>query len=117
MGSSFSTEMFVHKGAGAYICGEESSLMNSLEGKRAYPRIKPPFPAAVGVWGNPTTINNIETLANVPEIINKGGEWYSKIGKPKQPGNLLFGVSGHVNKPGVYELPSGTTLMTIINDY
>ena len=117
MGSSFSTEMFVHKGAGAYICGEESSLMNSLEGKRAYPRIKPPFPAAVGVWGNPTTINNIETLANVPEIINKGGEWYSKIGEPKQPGTLLFGVSGHVNKPGVYELPSGTPLMTIINDY
>ncbi len=117
LGSAFSTEMFVHRGAGAYICGEESSLMNSLEGKRAYPRIKPPFPAAVGVWGNPTTINNIETLANVPDIITKGGEWFSKIGEPKHPGNLLFGVSGHVNKPGVYELPSGTPLMTIINDY
>ena len=117
LGSTFSTEMFVHRGAGAYICGEESSLMNSLEGKRAYPRIKPPFPAAVGVWGNPTTINNIETLANVPDIITKGGEWFSKIGEPKHPGNLLFGVSGHVNQPGVYELPSGTPLMTIINDY
>ncbi len=117
LGSGFSTEIYVHRGAGAYICGEESSLMNSLEGKRAYPRIKPPFPAAFGVWGNPTTINNIETLANVPEILNKGGEWYSKIGEPKHPGTLLFGVSGHVNKPGVYELPSGTSLMTIINDY
>ena len=117
MGSDFSVEMYVHKGAGAYICGEESSLMNSLEGKRGYPRVKPPFPAAVGVWGNPTTINNIETLANVPEIINKGGEWFSKIGDPKHPGTLLYGVSGHVNKPGVYELPTGTPLMDIINDH
>ncbi|MBK9331556.1 MAG: NADH-quinone oxidoreductase subunit NuoF [Ignavibacteria bacterium] len=117
LGSDFSVEMYVHKGAGAYICGEESSLMNSLEGKRGYPRVKPPFPAAVGVWGNPTTINNIETLANVPEIINKGSEWFSKIGDPKHPGTLLYGVSGHVNKPGVYELPTGTPLMTIINDY
>ena len=91
--------------------------MNSLEGKRGYPRVKPPFPASVGVWGNPTTINNIETLANVPEIINKGGEWFSKIGDPKHPGTLLYGVSGHVNKPGVYELPTGTPLMTIINDH
>ncbi|MBL8005973.1 MAG: NADH-quinone oxidoreductase subunit NuoF [Ignavibacteria bacterium] len=117
LGSEFSVDMYVHKGAGAYICGEESSLMNSLEGKRGYPRVKPPFPAAVGVWGNPTTINNIETLANVPEIINKGAEWFSKIGEPKHPGTLLFGVSGHINKPGVYELPTGTPLMTIINDY
>ncbi len=117
LGTGFSTEMYVHRGAGAYICGEESSLMNSLEGKRAYPRIKPPFPANVGVWGYPTTINNIETLANVPEIITNGGEWFSKIGDPKHPGTLLFGVSGHVNKPGVYELPSGTELMTIINEY
>ncbi|MBV6478127.1 MAG: NADH-quinone oxidoreductase chain 1 [Ignavibacteria bacterium] len=117
LGSDFSVDMYVHKGAGAYICGEESSLMNSLEGKRGYPRVKPPFPASFGVWGNPTTINNIETLANVPEIINKGAEWFSKIGNPKHPGTLLFGVSGHVNKPGVYELPTGTPLMTIINDY
>lgn len=117
LGSDFSVDMYIHKGAGAYICGEESSLMNSLEGKRGYPRVKPPFPASYGVWGNPTTINNIETLANVPDIINKGGEWFSKIGNPKHPGTLLFGVSGHVNKPGVYELPTGTPLMTIINDY
>ena len=117
LGSDFSADIFIHRGAGAYICGEESALMNSIEGKRGYPRVKPPFPAANGLWGCPTTINNIETLANVPEIINKGHEWFSKIGEPKHPGTLLFGVSGHVNKPGVYELETGTPLMTIINDY
>lgn len=116
-GSDFSTDMYVHKGAGAYICGEESALMNSLEGKRGYPRVKPPFPAAVGVWGQPTTINNIETLACVPEIIKNGGEWFASIGDPRHPGTLLFGVSGHVNKPGVYELPTGIPLMELINDY
>jgi len=116
-GTGFSVNMFVHKGAGAYICGEESALMNSLEGKRGYPRVKPPFPAANGLWGYPTTINNIETLANVPEIINKGADWFSKIGNPKHPGTLLFGVSGHVNNPGVYELPTGIPLMSLINDY
>ena len=117
MAPDFSTDMYIHKGAGAYICGEESSLMNSIEGKRGYPRVKPPFPAVNGLWGNPTTINNIETLANVPEIINNGGEWFSKIGHPKHPGTLLFGISGHVNKPGVYELETGTPLKTIIYDY
>jgi NADH-quinone oxidoreductase subunit F len=91
--------------------------MNSIEGKRGYPRVKPPFPAANGLWGNPTTINNVETLSNVPEIIKNGGEWFSKIGEPKHPGTLLFGVSGHVNKPGVYELETGIPLMTIIDDY
>lgn len=117
LGTNFSTDIYIHRGAGAYICGEESALMNSIEGKRGYPRVKPPFPAAYGLWGNPTTINNIETLTNIPEIIKNGGEWFSKIGEPKHPGTLLFGVSGHVNKPGVYELETGTPLMTIINDY
>ncbi len=117
MGTKFSVDMYMYKGAGAYICGEESAMMNSLEGKRGYPRIKPPFPAQKGLWGQPTTINNIETLACVPEIINNGAEWFASIGNPKHPGTLLYGVSGHVNKPGVYELPSGTPLMTIINDY
>jgi len=117
LGTDFSTDVYIHRGAGAYICGEESALMNSIEGKRGYPRVKPPFPAANGLWGCPTTINNIETLANVPEIIKNGAEWFSKIGAPKHPGTLLFGVSGHVNKPGVYELPTGTPLMTIIDDY
>lgn len=114
--SGFSTEMYIHKGAGAYICGEESALMDSIEGKRGYPRVKPPFPAQRGLWGYPTTVNNIETLSNVPEIIKNGGEWFSKIGAKEHPGTLLFGVSGHVNKPGVYELETGTPLMTIIND-
>ncbi|MDD5360744.1 MAG: NADH-quinone oxidoreductase subunit NuoF [Ignavibacteria bacterium] len=116
LGTKFSTDIYIHRGAGAYICGEESALMNSIEGKRGYPRVKPPFPAAYGLWGCPTTINNIETLANIPEIIKNGAEWFSKIGAPKHPGTLLFGVSGHINKPGVYELPTGTPLMTIIND-
>ncbi len=116
-GTDFTCEIYVHKGAGAYICGEESSLMNSIEGKRGYPRVKPPFPAQNGLWGNPTTINNVETITNVPPIINKGWEWFSKIGEPKHPGTLLFGVSGHVNKPGVYELPSGTLLTDIIYNY
>ena len=117
LGTDFSCDMYLHKGAGAYICGEETSMLNSLEGKRGYPRVKPPFPAVVGVWGNPTIINNIETLANIPPIINNGGEWFSKIGDPRQPGTLLFGVSGHVNKPGVYEFPTGIPLMELINDH
>jgi len=116
-GTNFSCDIYIHKGAGAYICGEESSLMNSLEGKRGYPRVKPPFPASNGLWGCPTTINNVETMANVPPIIEKGWEWFSKIGHPKHPGTLLFGVSGHVNKPGVYELPTGTLLTDIIYKY
>lgn len=115
--TNFSCEMYIHKGAGAYICGEESALMNSIEGKRGYPRVKPPFPAQYGLWGCPTTINNIETITNIPEIVKNGGEWFAKIGAPKHPGTLLFGVSGDVNKPGIYELETGTPLMTIINDY
>ena len=115
--SGFSTEIFIHRGAGAYICGEESSLMNSIEGIRPYPRNKPPFPAQNGLWGYPTTINNVETIANIPPIINQGGEWFSKIGAEKHPGTLLFGVSGHVNSPGVFELPTGTLLTDIIYKY
>ncbi len=115
--TDFSCNIYIHKGAGAYICGEESSLMNSLEGKRGYPRVKPPFPAQNGLWGNPTTINNVETLTNVPPIINRGWEWYSKIGEPKHPGPILYGLSGHVNKPGIYELPSGTLLTELIYNY
>jgi NADH-quinone oxidoreductase subunit F len=116
-GTEFYCDIYVHKGAGAYICGEESSLMNSIEGKRGYPRVKPPFPAQNGLWGNPTTINNVETITNVPAIINKGWEWFSKIGEPKHPGTILYGLSGHVNKPGVYELPSGTLLTDLIYKY
>jgi NADH-quinone oxidoreductase subunit F len=116
-GIPYSVDITVHSGAGAYICGEESALMNSLEGGRGFPRVKPPFPANVGVWGQPTTINNVETLANVPVIMNMGWEAFSKIGEPKHPGTLLYGLSGHVNRPGVYELPTGTLLTDIIYKY
>ncbi len=116
-GSSFSTNIYVHKGAGAYICGEESALMNSIEGQRGYPRVKPPFPAQNGVWGCPTTINNVETISNVPIIIDRGWEWYSKIGAQKHPGPILVGVSGHVKFPGVYEMPTGELLLEIIYKY
>ena len=121
MKDTFATDFFcniyIHKGAGAYICGEESALMNSIEGQRGYPRVKPPFPAQNGLWGNPTTINNVETITNIPPIIKKGWEWFSAIGEPKHPGTILFGVSGHVNNPGVFELPSGTLLTEIIYKY
>lgn len=114
--SAYALDIVVHKGAGAYICGEESSLMNSLEGDRPYPRVKPPFPAQVGLWGMPTTINNVETIANVPVILRIGAEAYASIGAAKHPGTLLVGLSGHVNRPGVYEIPTGLLLLDIIND-
>ena len=117
LGSNFSTDIYIHRGAGAYICGEETALLNSIEGKRGVPRFKPPFPANYGLWGCPTTINNIETLANIPAIINNGAEWFSKIGEPKHPGTLLYGLSGHINKPGIYELPSGALLTDLIYKY
>ncbi len=115
--SGFSTDLYLHRGAGAYICGEESALMNSLEGERGYPRIKPPFPAQFGLWGCPTTINNVETLCNVPIILKLGWEAYSKIGAAKHPGPILVGISGHVNKPGVYEVPTGTLITDLIYKY
>jgi NADH-quinone oxidoreductase subunit F len=117
LGSGYSTNLYIHRGAGAYICGEESSLMNSLEGRRGYPRVKPPFPAQNGLWGCPTTINNVETMANIPIILRLGWEAYSKIGAPKHPGPLLVGVSGHVNNPGVFEMPTGVPLLEIIHQY
>ena len=116
LGSGFSVDMVVHSGAGAYICGEESSLMESLEGKRGYPRVKPPFPAQKGLWGRPTTINNIESLANVPLIINNGAEWFKNVGAATHPGPLLYGISGHVNRPGVYEYPTGMLITDLINE-
>ena len=115
-GCDYSIDIYTHKGAGAYICGEETSLMNSIEGKRGYPRFKPPFPAQAGLWNCPTTVNNVESIATVPKILKMGGEAYSKIGAEGHPGTLLYGISGHVNKPGVYELPTGTLLTDIIYD-
>lgn len=117
LNSGFTVNIYIHKGAGAYICGEESALMNSIEGERGYPRVKPPFPAQYGLWGCPTTINNVETIANVPIIINRGAEWYAKVGAAKHPGPILVGVSGHVNQPGVYEMPTGEPLLNIIYKY
>lgn len=115
-GTDYFINIYIHKGAGAYICGEETALMNSIEGERGYPRFKPPFPAQRGLWGYPTTINNVETITAVPAIIKMGGESYAKIGAPRHPGTLLFGVSGHIEKPGVYELPTGIPLQELIFD-
>jgi len=106
----------LHVGAGAYICGEETALMESLEGKRGHPRPKPPFPANFGLWGQPTTVNNVETLANVPPILAKGIEWYATMGTKASPGNFLCGISGHVERPGVYEVPLGIPAKTILDD-
>ena len=118
-GSGFTFDLTVHRGAGAYICGEETGLLNSLEGKRGEPRVKPPFPAQAGAFGGPTIVNNVETLTAVPFIINNGGEWFAKLGKlEKSGGTRLFCVSGHVKKPGLYELPAGSvTLRQLIYDY
>jgi NADH-quinone oxidoreductase subunit F len=116
MGSGYGVDIWTHKGAGAYICGEESALLESLEGKRGYPRNRPPFPAIVGAFGCPTVVNNIETLSNVPHIINRGAAWYKAIGPEKSPGTKLVCVSGQVNKPGLYELPMGTPMKEIIYD-
>ncbi len=105
--SGFDFQLYNHQGAGAYICGEETALMESLEGKKGFPRFKPPFPANYGLYGCPTTINNTETLASVPVILQKGGQWFLELGKPNNGGCKLFSVTGHVNKPGNYEVPLG----------
>ncbi|MFP4082602.1 MAG: NADH-quinone oxidoreductase subunit NuoF [Candidatus Aminicenantes bacterium] len=112
--TGFNLDVFVHRGAGAYICGEETALLESLEGKRGYPRLKPPFPAAVGLFQCPTVINNVETLSNIPHIINNGAEWFCEKGLPKDGGTRIFAVSGMVKKPGIYECPLGTNLKDII---
>ncbi len=116
LGSGFNFDLCTHTGAGAYECGEESALMESLEGKRGYPRIRPPFPAVVGLYGCPTVINNVETLSAVPSIILNGGEWYAQLGTPRNGGTRLFCISGHVNRPGVYELPMGFSLRRMIEE-
>ncbi|MBI1746944.1 MAG: NADH-quinone oxidoreductase subunit NuoF [Acidobacteria bacterium] len=117
LGSGYSLEVFLIRGAGAYICGEETALLESLEGKKGWPRLKPPFPAVVGLYKCPTVINNVETLANIPHIIRRGGQWYAGLGPPKNGGTRLFALSGHVNRPGVYELPLGITLREMIYDH
>ncbi len=116
LGSRFDFDLCTHTGAGAYECGEESALMESLEGKRGYPRIRPPFPAVVGLYGCPTVINNVETLSSVPAVILHGAEWYASLGTPRNGGTRLFCISGHVNRPGIYELPMGFNLRRMIEE-
>jgi NADH-quinone oxidoreductase subunit F len=113
-GSNFSLEIVVHPGAGAYIAGEETALLNSLEGYRATPRLKPPFPAVAGLYSKPTIINNVETLCNVVHIVNRGVEWFQKIGKPKNTGTKIFQISGQIQRPGCYEFPIGITLRELV---
>jgi NADH-quinone oxidoreductase subunit F len=117
LGTDFSLDMHVHAGAGAYITGEETALMESLEGKRGEPRLKPPYPTQAGLFGKPTLINNVETLANVPHIINRGSEWFQSMGTERSPGSKLFCISGHVRQPGNYELPLGTPLRELIFEH
>lgn len=115
LGCGYSLEIVIHPGAGAYIAGEETALLNSLEGYRATPRLKPPFPAVAGLYGKPTAINNVETLCYVVHIVNRGADWFKSIGKQKSFGTKIFQVSGHVQKPGCYEFPLGVTLREVLN--
>ena len=116
LGGAWSFELFVHTGAGRYICGEETALINSLEGRRANPRAKPPFPQIAGLWGRPTIVNNVETLSNIPHIVLNGGDWYKALnqGKSKDAGTKLYGCSGPANKNGIWELPIGTTARELL---
>jgi len=118
LGSDLTINLYVHAGAGAYICGEETALLESLEGKRGLPRFKPPFPATHGLYQKPTVINNVETMANIPHIVNRGAEWFTSIGSPpKSTGTRIFCLSGHVKRPGNYELPMGTPFRELIYDF
>ena len=126
LGHDFSLDVYIHRGAAAYVCGEETGLIESLEGKRAWPRIKPPFPAVEGLFRKPTVVNNVETLACVKHIADRGADWFKSIGTPPEPGNprdpgslgpKLFGLSGHVNRPGVYEAPLGISCRQLIDEF
>jgi NADH-quinone oxidoreductase subunit F len=116
-GSGWDLDIFIHRGAGAYICGEESALLESIEGKKGQPRMKPPFPAIVGLYGCPTVINNVESIAVVPTILRRGAAWFSAIGKPNNTGTKLYSVSGHVNKPCIIEEAMGVPLKVLIEEY
>jgi NADH-quinone oxidoreductase subunit F len=116
-GSGFDFDLHVHMSAGRYMCGEETGLLNALEGKRATPRAKPPFPQASGLWGKPTVVQNVETLANVPHIVNRGAEWFRGLGLTEDGGTKLYGVSGRVKKPGCWELPLGTPLRELVEEH
>ncbi len=113
-GTEYSVEVTVHRGAGAYICGEETALINSIEGRRGEPRLKPPFPAVKGLYGEPTVVNNVETLATLPHILRNGPEWFTAVGTERSPGYKIVSVSGHVKKPGNYEVPLGTPIRELL---
>lgn len=117
LGTAFSCEVHVFRGAGAYICGEETALLESIEGRRPQPRSRPPFPAVVGLFGRPTVINNVETLACVPDIVDRGAAWFKTIGPAAAPGPKIYCLSGHVRRPGVYEQPMGTPLRELIEEH
>ncbi len=114
LGTGFDCEIVVHAGAGAYICGEETALLDSLEGRRGQPRLKPPFPAVAGLYARPTVVNNVETIASVPDIVNGGSDWFRSMGTEKSPGPKIYSLSGHVSRPGQYEAPMGTTLRALL---
>src|SRR5512135_2675495 len=116
-GTEYSLRVYTHLGAGAYICGEETALLESIEGKRGQPRIRPPFPAVYGLYGKPTVVNNVETLTNLPMILANGSDWYKAMGTPDTAGVKIFSLSGRVRKPGNYELPFGTTFRQLIYDH
>lgn len=116
-GSDYSLEMYLHVSAGRYMCGEESGMLNALEGKRANPRLKPPYPTTAGLFGKPTVVNNVETLACVPHIVNHGAEWFRGLSRTHDGGTKLFGVSGKVKRPGLWEAPMGTPVREILEDY
>jgi len=116
-GSGFDLDVIVHRGAGAYICGEETGLISSLEGKKGWPKLKPPFPAIRGAFGAPTIVNNVETICHVPHIMNRGAAWFAGLGTKSQGGTRMYSVSGHVTRPGVYELPVSATLRSLIYEH
>ncbi|MFZ0449680.1 MAG: NADH-quinone oxidoreductase subunit NuoF [Desulfatiglandaceae bacterium] len=117
LGTGFALQLYVHNSAGRYICGEETALLNALEGRRANPRSKPPFPPVVGLWGKPTIANNVETLCNVPHIVEHGAEWFRRLSHSMDGGTKIYGVSGRVKKPGAWELPMGTTIREVLEEH
>jgi NADH-quinone oxidoreductase subunit F len=117
LGSGFNLSIYIHAGAGRYICGEETALLNSLEGKRAVPRAKPPLPMISGLWGCPTVVNNVETVCNVPHIVRNGAEWYRGLGRDGESGTKIFGVSGRVKRPGAFEVPMGMPMREMIEEH
>ncbi len=117
LGSGYGLELYLHVSAGRYMCGEETALLNALEGKRANPRSKPPYPQVSGLWGKPTIVNNVETLCNVPHIVNNGAEWFKSLSRSRDGGTKLYGVSGKVKRPGLWELPMGTTIREILEEH